>query len=144
MNPRAGRAVRQGKSAATRGATAFKAEVQGWAAKIGVRPKRIQIQRMTSKWASCSPTGRICFSVDLLREDAAFREIVIVHELLHLLVPNHGKLFKSLLNAYLPAWEEMARGRIGRLRGYLDRAGALGTRRVDSGAECRPAGENPR
>ena len=25
-----------------------------------------------------------------------------VHELLHLKVPNHGKLFKSLLRAYLP------------------------------------------
>jgi predicted metal-dependent hydrolase len=30
--------------------------------------------------------------------------VVIVHELLHLLVPNHGKLFKSLMNAYLPDW----------------------------------------
>ena len=32
-------------------------------------------------------------------------EFVIVHELLHLRVPNHGKLFKSLLSAYVPAWE---------------------------------------
>jgi hypothetical protein len=39
-----------------------------------------------------------------------FREVVIVHELLHLLVPNHGKLFKSLLNAYLPGWEKAAQG----------------------------------
>jgi predicted metal-dependent hydrolase len=30
---------------------------------------------------------------------------VIVHELLHLKVRNHGKLFKSLLRAYLPNYE---------------------------------------
>ena len=79
---------------------------------------RIQIQPMKKKWASCSTSGRICFSSDLIAEDTAFRELVIVHELLHLRVPNHGKLFKGLLNAYLPGWEEIARGRIGRLCGY--------------------------
>ena len=31
--------------------------------------------------------------------------VVIVHELLHLRVANHGKLFKSLIRAYLPGWE---------------------------------------
>lgn len=38
---------------------------------------------MTKKWASCSTSGRICFSTDLLEEDSAFQEAVIVHELLH-------------------------------------------------------------
>jgi predicted metal-dependent hydrolase len=50
----------------------------------------------------------------LLDEPASFREVVIVHELLHLLVPNHGKLFKSLMNAYLPGWEARAAGRVSR------------------------------
>jgi predicted metal-dependent hydrolase len=86
-------------------------EIRQWAEKIGVRPKRVQIQRMTRKWASCSETGRICFSTDLLEEAPEFREVVIVHELLHLQVPNHGKLFKSLMNAYLPGWEARVQGR---------------------------------
>jgi predicted metal-dependent hydrolase len=33
-------------------------------------------------------------------------EFVVVHELVHLLVPNHGRVFKSFLYAYLPDWEE--------------------------------------
>jgi len=86
-------------------------QIDHWAAKIGVRPKRIQIQRMTTKWASCSTSGRICFSTELLAESAPFREFVIVHELLHLVVPNHGKLFKSMMNAYLPDWERRVEGR---------------------------------
>ena len=45
------------------------------------------------------------FSEDLLREPETFQEYVILHELLHLKVPNHGKLFKSLLSAYMPDWK---------------------------------------
>ncbi len=99
-------------------AESLKRDVQIWAARIEVEPKRVQIQRMTTKWASCSTSGRICFSKDLLREIAAFREVVIVHELLHLRVPNHGKLFKSLMNAFVPGWEGVAGGRVSRLCGY--------------------------
>ena len=92
-------------------------EIQQWAAKLGVKPKRVQIQRMTKKWASCSTNGRICFSLELLDVPASFREVVIVHELLHLLVPNHGKLFKSLMNAYLPGWDARTAGRVSGLCG---------------------------
>jgi predicted metal-dependent hydrolase len=101
-------AAQYDKQLPVRDATAFKAEVRRWAAKIGVQPKRVQIQCMTTKWASCSPAGRICFNGDLLSEDAAFQQVVIVHELLHLLVPNHGKLFRSLMAAYVPGWEQMS------------------------------------
>ena len=95
----------------------MRVEIELWAAKIGAKPTRVQIQRMTTKWASCSTTGRICFSTELLEEPAAFREVVVVHELLHLLVPNHGKLFKSLMNAYLPGWEKRVAGRASRFCG---------------------------
>jgi predicted metal-dependent hydrolase len=53
----------------------------------------------------------------LLDEQAAFREVVIVHELLHLLVPNHGKLFESLMNAYLPDRQCRIGGRANRICG---------------------------
>lgn len=66
---------------------------------------------MTRKWASCSPRGVVTFSLDLLEEDRQFGEVVIVHELLHLQVPNHGKLFKSLMMAHLPDADVASRGR---------------------------------
>ncbi len=79
----------------------FKAEVQAWAKRIGVEPKEIHIRPMTKKWGSCSSNGRLTFSTELLNQNADFRKRVIIEELLHLSIPNHGKLFKSLLRAYL-------------------------------------------
>jgi hypothetical protein len=88
----------------TKAAHPFKQKVHSWAAKIRVKPEQVRLQKMTRKWASCSTVGRVTFSEALLRESGAFQDYVIVHELLHLRVPNHGKLFKSFMNAYLPGW----------------------------------------
>jgi predicted metal-dependent hydrolase len=79
----------------------FKAEVTAWARRLEVAPTSVHLRPLRSKWASCSSAGRLTFDVDLLRQPAAFRREVIVHELLHLKVPNHGPLFRSLLRAYL-------------------------------------------
>ncbi len=82
-------------------AEVFKSEVKSWAKKIGVEPKEVHLRPMKKKWASCSSKGRLTFNTDLLGEPAHFRREVIVHELLHLKLPNHGRVFRSLLKAYL-------------------------------------------
>jgi hypothetical protein len=79
----------------------FKSEVRAWAEKIGVEPKAITLRPMKRKWASCSSKGNLSFDTDLLRQTAEFRRQAIVHELLHLKYPNHGKLFRALEKAYL-------------------------------------------
>ena len=83
----------------------FKERVQEWATKVRVKPKQIRIQKMTRKWASCSTTGWVSFNEDLLWQSKDFQDYVIVHELLHLKTPNHGKLFKSFMTAHLPDWK---------------------------------------
>lgn len=86
----------------------FKEDVRSWAVRVRVRPKQIRVQEMGRKWASCSLAGRVTFSRDLLKESHDFQTYVIVHELLHLKVPNHGRLFKSLLSSHLPDWKQLA------------------------------------
>ncbi len=82
-------------------AEVFKAEVRSWARRIGVEPEEVHLRPMKRKWASCSSNGRLTFNAELLHKPTAFRAEVIVHELLHLKVPNHEKLFRALLQAYL-------------------------------------------
>lgn len=102
-----GRKHRDARSRSTE--AAFRARVRYWADKIGAQPKQVHLRVMTRKWGSSSTAGRVTFDTGLLRRDRVFSDFVIVHELLHLLVPNHGKLFKSLLSAYVPGWERLAK-----------------------------------
>ena len=75
--------------------------------RIGITPNVMQIKPMKRKWASCSTSGWVMLSKDLLRTMPRFREFVILHELVHLQVPNHGKLFKNLMHAFIPEWQKM-------------------------------------
>jgi len=61
---------------------------------------------MKNKWASCTTAGRTTFNTELLGMDRKLGEYAIVHELLHIRIPNHVKLFKSLLKAYIPDWQQ--------------------------------------
>ena len=91
---------------------ALRHRVDRWASKLKVRPLRLRVQRMTRKWGSCSSAGTLTLSSDLAAERDHFQDYVIVHELLHLRVPNHGRLFKALMTAYVPGWrllEELRR-----------------------------------
>ncbi len=78
-----------------------------WAVKLRVNPRTIRIQRMQRKWGSCSSRGVLTLASDLADRDHRFQDFVIAHELLHLRVPNHGRLFRALMTAYVPGWREM-------------------------------------
>ena len=82
-------------------AAVFKGEVASWAERIGVSYKEIHLRPMKNKWGSCSNRGRLTFDTGLLCQPASFRAEIIVHELLHLKVPNHGRVFEALLRSYL-------------------------------------------
>ncbi len=84
---------------------AFKAQVRSWAAKLDVQIHGLYVRPMRNKWASCSTAGTLSFNDELLSMDRELGEYVIVHELLHFSVPNHGKLWKSLMRAHLGDYE---------------------------------------
>jgi predicted metal-dependent hydrolase len=87
---------------------AFKQRVRHWAKQLEVPITRLAVCPMRHKWASCSTAGRLHFSTDLLPLDQELWDLVIVHELLHLSVPNHGRLWKVLMRAHLGDWEAAA------------------------------------
>ncbi|MEY4815420.1 MAG: hypothetical protein RLZZ162_2493 [Verrucomicrobiota bacterium] len=85
----------------------FKTRVLEWAAKLDVRARSLAVRPMRRKWASCSTAGNLNFSSELLGLDRELGDYVIVHELLHFSVPNHGKLWKSLMRAHLGDYERL-------------------------------------
>ena len=88
---------------------AFKSEVADWATKLDVDIVSIAVRPMKNKWASCSTNGRLNFSTEVLELDEELRAYIVVHELLHFFVPNHGKLWKSLMLAHLGDYETKER-----------------------------------
>ena len=85
----------------------FKARVMDWAAKLDVKASAIYVRPMRRKWASCSTAGTLSFNDELIRMERDLGDYVIVHELLHFSVPNHGKLWKSLMRAHLGEYESL-------------------------------------
>jgi predicted metal-dependent hydrolase len=83
---------------------AFKERVDAWATKLGVSSREVAIRPMKRKWASCGPS-RLTFDTSLLSVAPEIQDYVIVHELLHVDVPNHGRLWKSLMRAHLGDYE---------------------------------------
>ena len=85
----------------------FKARVLDWAKRLTVEVRTLTVRPMRAKWASCSTAGNVNFNVELLELDREIGDYVIVHELLHFSVPNHGKLWKSLMRAHLGDYERL-------------------------------------
>jgi predicted metal-dependent hydrolase len=95
----------------------FKARVQEWALKLDAKVAAVYVRPMRRKWASCSTAGNLNFNDELLSLDRELGDYVIVHELLHFSVPNHGKLWKSRMLAHLGDHEHLAQ----RLRSLASR-----------------------
>lgn len=79
----------------------FKQRVLGWAGRLGIEVKSLSVRPMRNKWASCSTAGNLNFNAELLALDHELSDYVIVHELLHFFVPNHGRVWKSLMMVHL-------------------------------------------
>ncbi|MFQ5604941.1 MAG: M48 family metallopeptidase, partial [bacterium] len=75
--------------------------------KLDVEARSLSVRPMKNKWASCSTNGNLNFSSELLELDKEIADYVIVHELLHFFVPNHGKLWKSLMRVHLGDYESI-------------------------------------
>lgn len=80
--------------------------VKQWAARIGVKPGRIQFRDMYRKWGSCSNRGNVTLNTALCRVPRPLAEYIVCHELVHLLIFNHGKQFKALMTQHMPDWRE--------------------------------------
>jgi predicted metal-dependent hydrolase len=86
----------------------FKNRVRHWAGKLDVSARAIYMRPMSRKWASCSTGGNLNFNLELLAIERELGDYVIVHELLHFSVPNHGQLWKMRMRAHLGDYERLA------------------------------------
>ncbi len=78
-----------------------------WAPVMGVKPQYITCRVLKSRWGSCnSDTGDLCFALDLVTKPMELIELVVVHELTHLLERGHTPRFHELMAHWLPDYKE--------------------------------------
>jgi hypothetical protein len=76
-----------------------------YAALMGLSFTGITITGARSRFGSCSPKNRLCFSWRLMQYPDAAVDYVVVHELTHLVHRNHGPAFYALVASFLPDWK---------------------------------------
>ena len=82
--------------------------VDKWEPVLGVKAGCLSVQKMKSKWGSCNvQNGNIRLNSELAKFPQGALEHVMVHELVHLLEPSHGKRFYSLMDEFLPNWKAL-------------------------------------
>jgi len=86
---------------------AFAAEAQRWALTMGVRTPTVHVRRMRSRWGTCHVrAGKVYLNLALVTRPHECLTYVVVHELAHLIVPDHSRRFWLTVERYLPNWRD--------------------------------------
>ena len=76
-----------------------------WEPLMGVQVDRFFVQRMKTKWGSCSRhSASIRLNTDLAKKPRECLEYIVVHEMVHLLEPTHNTRFIALMDQFMPGW----------------------------------------
>jgi hypothetical protein len=68
------------------------------AKKLNLNYSNVRVKNMKSRWGSCSSTNNINLNIHLMRLPEHLIDYVIIHELVHTIHKNHGKLFWQALD----------------------------------------------
>jgi predicted metal-dependent hydrolase len=79
--------------------------VAKWEKRLGIRVERAFIQKMKTKWGSSNPRlHHIRLNLELAKKPPNCLDYVVLHEILHFIVPDHRAPFAALLDHHLPQW----------------------------------------
>lgn len=80
--------------------------IEKWELLMDVKVGRCFVQKMRTRWGSCSHGSRnIRLNTDLAKKPPECLEYIVVHELAHLLEPTHNQRFIALMDQFMPKWK---------------------------------------
>lgn len=79
--------------------------------RTGLRANGWTVRDMHTRWGSCNTrTHHLNFSLMLATRSDTELDYVILHELVHTVVPGHGKDFYALMDRFMPGWKNIRTG----------------------------------
>ncbi|MGZ8160356.1 MAG: M48 family metallopeptidase [Methylobacter sp.] len=79
--------------------------IEKWERRLGVKVKRLYVQRMKTKWGSCNPVAQsIRLNSELAKKTPECLDYIVLHEMMHLLERRHNEQFVILMDRHLPNW----------------------------------------
>ncbi len=79
------------------------------AAPLGVSPQRVTVRGQRSRWGSCSSRGTISLNRDLIFLPRHMLDYILIHELAHLVHPNHSREFHALVSHWFEGASDVRR-----------------------------------
>lgn len=74
----------------------------------GLRSNGWTIRDMHTRWGSCNTkTHHLNFSLMLWDRSDTELDYVLLHELVHTVVPNHGANFYAMMDRFMPGWKSV-------------------------------------
>ena len=75
---------------------------------VGREPDEWRVKNMKTRWGTCNTREkRIWINLQLAKKSPQCLDYVMIHELTHLIVPNHGSQFKAYMDKFYPDWREV-------------------------------------
>ena len=79
--------------------------------RTGLKANGWTVRDMHTRWGSCNTrTHHINFSLMLATRSDTELDYVILHELVHTVVPGHGRDFYALMDRFMPGWKQIRSG----------------------------------
>ena len=86
----------------------LQSKVPYWSKITSIPYKEFKVNDATSKFGSCIPSKKVLhFSSRLIMLPEDKIDAIVVHELCHIIHPNHSKKFYNLVKEYIPNYDEI-------------------------------------
>lgn len=84
----------------TRNVEYLKARTEKLAIRMGMRPSKVALKSMKTRWGSTSTSGIVTLNTAIINAPLTIIDYVIIHELCHLKIHDHSKKFWNMLYTY--------------------------------------------
>ena len=89
-----------------KGAARIPPRVAYFQVKMDVEPRSVKVIDLKHRWASCTPGGNLNFHWKCMMAPLMILDYIVVHELAHLIFPNHTAAFWNQVDKVMPDFQE--------------------------------------